>query len=69
MERMRQRLKWDQRSELAKTVFLFVVVIGGTLAGYGVFMLGMGTTTPLVVVTSESMVPALEVNDLLSRIH
>ncbi len=65
MERMRQRLKWDQRSELAKTVFLFVVVIGGTLAGYGVFMLGMGTTTPLVVVTSESMVPALEVNDLL----
>ncbi len=65
MERMRQRLKWDQRTELAKTVFLFVIVIGGTLAGYGVFMLGMGTTTPLVVVTSESMLPTLEVNDLL----
>ena len=65
MERIRQRLKWDQRSELAKTVLLFIIVIGGTLAGYGVFMLGMGTTTPLVVVTSESMVPTLEVNDLL----
>ena len=65
MERMRQRLKWDQRTELAKTVFLLIVVIGGTLAGYGVFMLGLGTTTPLVVVTSESMVPTLEVNDLL----
>ena len=65
MERMRQRLKWDQRTELVKTVFLFAIVIGGTLAGYGVFMLGMGTTTPLVVVTSESMVPTLEVNDLL----
>jgi len=65
MERIRQRLKWNQRSELAKTVFLFVVVIGGTLAGYGVFMLGMGTATPLVVVTSKSMVPTLEVNDLL----
>ena len=62
---MRQRLKWDQRTELVKTVFLFAIVIGGTLAGYGVFMLGMGTTTPLVVVTSESMVPTLEVNDLL----
>ena len=65
MERMRQRLKWNQRTELAKTVFLFAIVIGGTLAGYGVFMLGMGTTTPLVVVTSESMLPTLEVNDLL----
>jgi len=65
MERMRQRLKWDQRTELAKTIFLLVIVIGGTLAGYGVFMLGMGTTTPLVVVTSESMVPTLDVNDLL----
>jgi signal peptidase len=28
-------------------------------------MIGMGTTTPLVVVTSESMVPALQQGDLL----
>ena len=65
MERVRQILKWDERSELVKTVFLLVIVIVGTLGGYGLFMVAMGTTTPLVVVTSGSMVPTLERGDLL----
>jgi signal peptidase len=65
MERIRQTLKWDDRSELAKTIFLLVIVVVSTLGGYGLFMAAMGTTTPLVVVTSGSMIPTLERGDLL----
>ncbi|MFW9921482.1 MAG: signal peptidase I, partial [Candidatus Thorarchaeota archaeon] len=45
--------------------FLLAVVIGGTLTGYGIFMVVMGTTSPLVVVTSESMETTLYRGDLL----
>jgi signal peptidase len=65
VERLRQKIKWDERSELVKTIFLLVIVVGGTLGGYGIFMVVMGTTTPLVVVTSGSMVPTLQRGDLL----
>ncbi|TFG10338.1 signal peptidase I [Candidatus Thorarchaeota archaeon] len=65
MERARQALDWDNRSEIVKTGVLLVLVVGVTLGGYGVFMAAMGTGTPLVVVTSESMVPAINVGDLL----
>jgi signal peptidase I len=65
VERLRQTLKWDDRSEVAKTIFLLVIVVVGTLGGYGLFMVAMGTTTPLVVVTSYSMLPALDRGDLL----
>ncbi len=65
MERMRQKLKWDTRSETFKTVFLLVIVVGGTLGGYGLFMLTMGTSSPLVVVTSGSMEPTYYRGDLL----
>jgi signal peptidase len=65
VELVRQILKWDERSELVKTVFLLVIVVVGTLGGYGLFMVAMGTTTPLVVVTSGSMIPTLEQGDLL----
>ena len=65
VERVRQILKWDERSELAKTIFLLVIVIVSTLGGYGVFMVIMGTSSPLVVVTSGSMIPTLERGDLL----
>lgn len=65
MERARQALDWDNRSEIVKTGFLLVLVVGVTLGGYGLFMVGMGTNTPLVVVTSESMVPTIHVGDLL----
>ena len=36
-----------------------------TLGGYGIFMAAMGTPSPLVVVTSESMSPTLERGHLL----
>ncbi len=62
-------LRWSQRSEIFKTVFLLSIVTVGTLSGYGLFMLAMGTNSPLVVVTSESMVPTLQVGDLLVLQH
>ncbi len=65
MERIRQKLKWNERSEWAKTAFLLGIVVGGTLAGYGLFMVAMGTTSPLVVVISDSMEPTLYRGDLL----
>ncbi len=65
MEKVRQRLRWNERSEWAKTAFLLAVVVGGTLGGYGLFMVAMGTTSPLVVVTSESMETTLYRGDLL----
>jgi len=65
MERARQAIKWNQRSETVKTVAVLGIVVIATIGGYGLFMLGMGTTSPLVVVTSESMVPALYPGDLL----
>ena len=65
MQRIKSTLKWDSRSETVKTGIVILLIIGGTLGGYGLFMVGMGTTTPLVVVTSGSMIPALQVGDLL----
>jgi signal peptidase len=65
MERARQVLNWEQRSELAKTGFVIVIIIGATLGGFGVFSLAMGTSSPLVVVESTSMIPVLNIGDLL----
>jgi len=65
MERVRQAMGWDNRSEIQKTVIVLVIVVLITIAGYGGFMLTMRTSTPLVVVTSDSMVPALQQGDLL----
>jgi len=65
MERARQAMGWERRSEVQKTVIVLALVVLFTIGGYGAFMVGMGTTTPLVVVTSESMVSALQPGDLL----
>ncbi|TFG28219.1 hypothetical protein EU528_11540, partial [Candidatus Thorarchaeota archaeon] len=65
MERARQSLHWDQRSEVAKTLFVIGIIVGVTLGGFGLFTIAMGTSSPLVVVESESMLPTLEVGHLL----
>ncbi|MFX1485448.1 MAG: signal peptidase I [Promethearchaeota archaeon] len=65
MERVRQTLRWSQWPEFAKTVFFILLIIGATLGGFGLFTIGMGTSTPLVVVTSDSMSPTLERGHLL----
>jgi signal peptidase len=56
---------WENRSEIQKTVIVLLIVVMATIGGYGGFILAMGTSTPLVVVTSDSMVPALQQGDLL----
>lgn len=65
MERVRQTLRWSQWPEMAKTGFFVALIIGGTLGAFGLFTIAMGTSTPLVVVTSESMSPTLERGHLL----
>jgi signal peptidase len=65
LEKIRQKLKWNKWPEYGKTGFFIVLIIGVTLAGYGVFTLAMGTSSPLVVVTSDSMLPTLERGYLL----
>ena len=65
MEKARQTLKWDQRSEITKTLFVITIIVGVTLGGYGAFTIAMGTANPLVVVESESMLPTLEIGHLL----
>lgn len=42
-----------------------MLIVGVTFAGYGIFTIAMGTSSPLVVVTSESMSPTLERGHLL----
>lgn len=65
MEKLRRKLNWNKWPEYGKTAFFIVLVVGITLGGYGIFMVAMGTPTPLVVVTSDSMFPNLERGHLL----
>ena len=57
------------RSILSAALLAFfavlAIVVVATMGGYGLFMLGMRTSSPLVVVTSESMITALYPGDLL----
>jgi len=53
--------KWNQLSKLSKVAFLLAIVVGG----YGLFMVAMGTTSPILVVTSGSMEPKICRGDLL----
>ncbi|MHA1964565.1 MAG: signal peptidase I [Candidatus Thorarchaeota archaeon] len=65
MEKLGQKLRWNQWPEYGKTGFLVLLIIGVTLGGYGIFTVAMGTSSPLVVVTSDSMSPTLERGHLL----
>ncbi len=59
-------LRWSERSDTWKTAFSLILVIMVLFSGYVTFALAMGTTTPLVVVTSSSMETALYRGDLLA---
>lgn len=63
---LRKILRWNERSETWKTVFTLTTVVLVTLSGYATFAMAMGTSTPLVVVTSGSMEPTLYRGDLLA---
>jgi signal peptidase len=65
LERARQALRWNQQSEIMKTFFVILIIIGATLGAFGTFTIAMGTSSPLVVVESESMIPTLNIGDLL----
>lgn len=65
MQRVSRLLGWKKRSEFQKTLILIIIVVGGTLSGFGLFTIAMGTSSPLVVVTSGSMSPTLERGHLL----
>ncbi|MDH4214594.1 MAG: signal peptidase I [Candidatus Thorarchaeota archaeon] len=65
MKKARQSLNWSKQPELVKTVFIILIIIGATLGAFGAFTIAMGTSSPLVVVESESMIPNLNVGDLL----
>ncbi|RLI58244.1 MAG: signal peptidase I [Candidatus Thorarchaeota archaeon] len=65
MEKLRDTLGWNTRSDFEKTLIVIVAVVGITIGSFGVFTIAMGTSSPLVVVTSDSMHPTLEVGHLL----
>lgn len=60
-----QKMTKKQRKEAISTVIIVVVVIGGTFGAMGIAKLALNTNIPLVVVTSGSMLPDIEVGDLL----
>ncbi|MHA2425613.1 MAG: signal peptidase I [Candidatus Thorarchaeota archaeon] len=62
---LRTKLRRELRSEKGEILFTLVTILTIALSGYTSLMLTMGTTSPLVVVTSESMRPNLERGDLL----
>jgi signal peptidase I len=61
----RRILRWNERSDFWKTTFSLILVITLILTGYATFAMAMGTSTPLVVVTSGSMETTLYRGDLL----
>ncbi|WP_457558179.1 signal peptidase I [Candidatus Harpocratesius sp.] len=60
-----QKMTKKQRKEAINTIIIVVIVIGGTFGAMGLVKLALHTDYPLVVVTSESMLPDIEVGDLL----
>ena len=60
-----QDLPEKQKKETVNTVLLIVIIIGGTFGVMGLTKVILRTNYPLVVVTSESMLPGIEIGDLL----
>lgn len=63
---LRKILRWNERSETWKMFVSLAIVVLVTLSGYTMFALAMGSSTPLVVVTSGSMEQTLYRGDLLA---
>ncbi|TFH28533.1 MAG: signal peptidase I [Promethearchaeota archaeon] len=60
-----QDLPEKQKKETVNTVLLIAIIIGGTVGVMGLTKVILRTNYPLVVVTSESMLPGIEIGDLL----
>ncbi len=57
------------KNETYKTVIIIAIVLSASYGSYMALQFSMGTSTPLVVVTSESMSPVLHTGDLLIIQH
>jgi len=60
-----QEMPDKQKKETISTIIIITVVIGGTFGVMGLTKVALQTDYPLVVVISESMLPGIEVGDLL----
>lgn len=58
-------MKPETKKELMKTIIIMGVILGGTIGGFFIFKEAMGTEMPIVVVTTPSMVPNINVGDML----
>jgi len=62
---IKAKLRWPERLERKDSLYSILVILVISLSGYTSLIFSMGTTSPLVVVTSDSMKPTLERGDLL----
>ncbi len=60
-----QDLPKKQKKETVNTVLLIAIVIGGTFGAMGLTKVILRTDYPIVVVTSGSMLPGIEIGDVL----
>lgn len=62
------RFRWPSilKNSYVKTVILAVIIIGGVMGFWLGLKAGMGTEYPLLTVASGSMVPTLNVGDLIA---
>ena len=65
MKKPKINISKKQKKEAFLAVLMVVIAVGGTFAFLGILRVTLKTNNPLVVVTSESMVPTIDVGDLL----
>ena len=65
MKKPKINISKKQKKEAILAVLMVTIAVGGTFAFLGILRLSLKTDNPLVVVTSESMVPTIEIGDLL----
>ncbi|QEE16529.1 signal peptidase I [Promethearchaeum syntrophicum] len=65
MKKSKINISKKQKKEAILAVLMVVIAVGGTFGFLGILRLTLKTDNPLVVVTSESMVPTIDVGDLL----
>jgi len=65
MKKPKINISKKQKKEAIIAFIMIIVAVGGTFGFLGILRLTLKTDNPLVVVTSESMVPTIEIGDLL----
>lgn len=65
MKRIRKALRWNERSELTKTVFIILIVTGSILGSFTTLAIAMGTPHLIGIANGTSMIPTLQTGDLV----